>query len=309
MSLQINDGVWPTMVTPFTENKEIDFQALELMIEWYIDQGVDGLFAVCQSSEMFKLTLVERVQLAKFVKERAAGRIQVIASGHISDSFEDQLEEIKQISAVGLDAFVLVSNRLAAAGESEEVWKRHATAILEQVPEVAFGIYECPHPYKRLISPDLLRWCADTGRFLFLKDTCCDLGQIHAKMEAIRGTPLKLFNANAATLLGSLQYGAAGYSGVMANFHANAYVRLIEQFASNAEEAARLQNLVGFASLAERQMYPVNAKYHLQLEGIPVQLAGRTSDATGFTSAMRLEVEQMRAVMKQAVQGPVRTNK
>ncbi len=85
MAASISDGVWPTMVTPFTADDKIDFDALAAQVEWYLARGVDGLFAVCQSSEMFYLSLDERVALARAVVERVAGRVEVIASGHISD--------------------------------------------------------------------------------------------------------------------------------------------------------------------------------------------------------------------------------
>ena len=52
-------GVWPVMLTPFTEDGRIDYNALEHLVNWYIDKGCDGLFAVCQSSEMYYLTLEE----------------------------------------------------------------------------------------------------------------------------------------------------------------------------------------------------------------------------------------------------------
>ncbi|GJM75480.1 hypothetical protein HMSSN036_76960 [Paenibacillus macerans] len=83
-------GVWPTMVTPFTAGGEIDYEAQARAVEWYIAHGVNGLFAVCQSSEMFHLSLEERVKLAAFIKEKAAGRVPVIASGHISDDLPNR---------------------------------------------------------------------------------------------------------------------------------------------------------------------------------------------------------------------------
>ena len=76
----------------------------------------------------------------------------------------------------------------------------------------------------------MLKWLADTGRFAFLKDTCCELDQIRAKCEAVKGTGLKIFNANGATLLESLRMGCAGYSGVMANFHTRFYAWLCQNY-------------------------------------------------------------------------------
>ncbi|MCU6794637.1 dihydrodipicolinate synthase family protein [Paenibacillus sp. WQ 127069] len=290
----IVDGVWPTMVTPFTESNEIDFKALEKLVEWYIAKGVDGLFAVCQSSEMFKLSLEERVQLAGFVKKQAAGRVPVIASGHVSDSIQDQIEEIKAISAVGIDAFVMVSNRLAAQDESDDVWKRNAEIILAAVPDVAFGIYECPFPYKRLMSPELLAWCASTGRFLFLKDTCCDVEQIQAKLDAVKGSQLKIFNANSATLLETLKIGAAGFSGIMANFHPDLYAWLFNNWNKDSDKAALVQSYLGVSSMIEHQLYPLNAKYYLQQQGLGFTLQCRARNQEDFITKERLVMDQMK---------------
>ena len=85
----------PVMLTPFTAQNAIDYPGLERLIEWYLQNGADGLFAVCQSSEMLFLTLAERVELARFVAQKAAGRVPVIASGHISDELEQQIEELQ----------------------------------------------------------------------------------------------------------------------------------------------------------------------------------------------------------------------
>lgn len=302
MSTSIANGVWPTMITPFTGEGRVDYAALEQLIEWYIERGVHGLFAVCQSSEMFFLTLEERAELARFVKEKAAGRVQVIASGHISDEPEQQIAELKRIAEAGVDALVLVSNRLAAAEEDDSVWRERAQRLLDAIPDVPFGIYECPYPYKRLLAPELLSWCAGTGRFLFLKDTCCDLEQLRAKLEAVDGTPLKIFNANSATLLGSLRMGAAGFSGVMANFHPELYVSLVERWRDSPELAEKLQAFLGAASLIELQYYPVNAKYHLQRLGLSLTTASRVKDAAGLRGNHRLEVEQLELLSRMVKQ-------
>ena len=58
-------GIYPTMITPFDRRHRIDEAALGRMMQFYLESGVQGVFAVCQSSEMFYLTLKERVQLAR----------------------------------------------------------------------------------------------------------------------------------------------------------------------------------------------------------------------------------------------------
>ncbi|MCR8634133.1 dihydrodipicolinate synthase family protein [Paenibacillus radicis (ex Xue et al. 2023)] len=294
MGKTIVGGVWPTMLTPFTETGALDEHSLEQVVDWYIDQGVHGLFAVCNSSEMFKLSLEERVRVAEITVRRADGRVPVIASGHISEHMEDQIEEITRISATGIDAFVLLSNRPAAVNESEDIWKGNVERLLEAVPDVPFGLYECPVPYKRLMNPALLQWCESTGRFLFLKDTCCNLDEIGARLEALRGTGLQLFNANAAMLLESLKLGAAGFSGIMSNHHPALYVWLLENWRTQPEAAERVQNFLGIASGMEGLYYPVDAKYSMQLAGLPLTLTTRVKDAAGFQPHQRIIVEQLK---------------
>ena len=50
------EGIIPVMITPFTANGQIDYPGLGRLVEWYIANGSDALFAVCQSSEMQYLT-------------------------------------------------------------------------------------------------------------------------------------------------------------------------------------------------------------------------------------------------------------
>lgn len=289
----IKDGTWVTMITPFTPDNSIDYDGVAALLDWYEAKGLDGIFAVCQSSEMFYLSLRERVELTRFILQEARGRLPVIASGHVSEALDDQIEELAALAALQPEAVVLVSNRLARRDEPDAVWKRNATRLLDALPGVDFGIYECPYPYKRLMSPELLGWCAQTGRFTFLKDTCCNIAQIRAKVRAVAGTPLKIFNANSATLLASLQAGCAGFSGVMLNFHPELYGRLCHRWQEEPQEAQRLQHFATVASLIELQLYPTNAKYHMMLDGVPIGYATRSKDVAAFDALRQTEVEHL----------------
>ena len=288
------NGVYPVMLTPFTEDNKVDYEALGKLVDWYIEKGVAGLFADCQSSEMFFLSLEERVEIGRFVKERAAGRVPVVTSGHISDSLEDQAKELTAIAKTGADAVILLTNRLAKEEESDEVWLENLKKLLEMIPkDVPLGFYECTYPYKRIISPELLKWCADSGRFYFIKDTSCDIENMKAKLDAIKGTNLKLFNANTSTLLESLELGGSGYSGVMANFHPELYVKLCESFWQGDGQSRKIADFLTVASLIERQVYPVNAKYYQKSIGNFNSIMTRTRDPKELNATGILEIQQL----------------
>ena len=291
-------GVWPVMLTPFTAKGDIDEPALRALVDWYIGNGVDGLFASCQSSEIFHMDFEERMRIARVTVEAAAGRVPVVASGFTDYALEDQVKSIRSMADTGVDAVILLSNRLALEGEEDAVFLQRMSELLKRVPqEIHLGLYECPQPYKRLLSLSVLREAAATGRFYFLKDTCCDAETIRARVQTIAGSPLKLYNANTTTLLQSLRDGAPGYSGIMANFHPRPYVWLTRH--PDHPNADMVQSLLTCASQIERQYYPVNAKYHLQaIEKLPMDTFARSKDDRGLSETFREEVRQMDTLVR-----------
>lgn len=283
------------MITPFTPDNKIDFNALKFQIEWYINNGVTGLFAVCQSSEMFFLSLEERVSLGRFVVEQTAGRVPVIASGHISSDFAQQKEELDAIAETGVDAVVMITSRLAAVNESDEQLIRNTEKLLATLNhDYPLGLYECPYPYKRVISHNVAQYLAKCGRFSFLKDTSCDINSIQDKLEVFQGSGLQLYNANTATLLESLRAGASGFCGVMGNFHPKLYKHLCEHY--HEENAEKLSDELTMLSYIEKQLYPVNAKYYLNTEGLPMGLHTRSVNPVGFTEGFASEVDMLRRI-------------
>lgn len=298
MIRQIPNGVYPTMITPYTKDNKIDYNAVLQLLNWYAARGVAGIFAICQSSEIFFLNFEERLDLLKFIMKNKPAGMTVAASGNTAESLPQQIEEAKAFIDTGIDAYVFISNRLARQDEGDDLLLKNMEYAVKNLPEIGLGIYECPFPYKRLLSPYVLSEMAKSGSFLFLKDTCCELRQIESKLEAVKGSNLKIFNANAATLLESLKLGCAGYSGVMANFHPELYADLCSCWQTDPRRAEALQDFVGFFSVAECQCYPVNAKYYLQLEGLDLLIDSRARNKAEFTSSRRMEIEQMRALTK-----------
>ena len=276
-------GVWPVMLTPFDDRREIDWRSLERLIDWYIAAGVQGLFANCQSSEMFYLSESESLRLTRFVVDYVDQRLPVIASGHTACGLSQQIEQLSWIAETGVDGVIMISNRLAMPGEDDDVVLDTLARVTSALPKsTPLGIYECPQPYKRLLSDETIAWCAHSGRFAFIKDTCCHIETIRRRLSLMQGSPLRLANANGQTLLASLQAGGHGYSGIMTNFHPELYVWLCRHWQDQPEEAALLADYLGTASLIEYLEYPVCAKDFQVHLGNFSSLASRARDATNY---------------------------
>ena len=150
----MNKGVFPTMVTPFDAEGNIDYESLDRFIEKFKADGADGLFAVCQSSEMFDLSMDEKTKLAAYVKKNSD--MQVIASGHTQKTLREQVDSMKKMADTGVD---MVSNGDSPAGPdmiSEDMYERFAL------------------PYERIIAeeahkqekPYMLHICGNTDIIL-----------------------------------------------------------------------------------------------------------------------------------------------
>ncbi|MBE5041025.1 dihydrodipicolinate synthase family protein [Ructibacterium gallinarum] len=293
----MNSGIYPTMITPFGYRREIDYDAVVQMVKWYNAKRCNGIFAVCQSSEMFHLSLVERIRLAAEVVTAAkniGSNMSIVASGHVSASLEAQVEEVCAMAETGIESVVLVSNRLDLHQESDSVWINNAEYLLSHIPSsIKLGIYECPYPYKRLLSEEILNWCVDTKRFYFLKDTCCDPLMLKKRLKLLQGSQIKLFNANAQTLLLSLQNGASGYSGVMANFHPELYGWLCANYDKNAYLAQHVQGFLSLSAFTESMAYPVTAKYHMNKYAVKMDLYSRSKDERELTEYQKSVIDQM----------------
>eukprot|EP00750_Incisomonas_marina_P012617 INCI17123.1.p1 GENE.INCI17123.1~~INCI17123.1.p1 ORF type:complete len:345 (+),score=64.95 INCI17123.1:129-1163(+) len=275
-------GSFPTMITPFIESGEgagqIDYPIVRRLVEWHIASGCAGIFSPCLSSEMYDLSPEERIELAKFIKEVAAGRCALVSTGtYGGEATVEEMAEFTRKISEHCDAAVVITCHLDPNDEGDEVWKANCEKFIELTPGLGLGLYECPVPFKRVLSPELLAWAAGTGRFLFHKDTCCNEAQMAAKLAAVRalgdaGKNFRFFNANVETIAFSTAEGGAGFSGISANFYPQLHVWLVQAMQSEGyhddedlkKQVERVQDFLSLAELTVCVHYPASAKEYLR---------------------------------------------
>ena len=291
------------MITPYKKDGSIDYETAVKYVDWYFEAGLNGIFSVCQSSEIFFLSLEEKAELNRVVYQRAKElekasdkEFVVVSSGHTSDSLEDQAKELNAVWKSGTDALILITNRLDPNNEGDDVFIENAEKLIAMLPKDAkLGLYECPHPYKRLVTPKILKWCVSTGRFYYMKDTCCDAATMAERCKILEGSEFKLLNANCQTLLESMRNGAHGYCGIMANYHPKLYAWLCQNFADQPEKADLIQSVTGTFGFTEVGLpYPLTAKYHMNLCGIPTENIARNRKSEELTEYGKSCMKQMK---------------
>lgn len=292
-----------TMITPFKNDFEIDFETVKKYVDFYFENGLSGIFSICQSSEIFYLSLEERVALNKVVYERAkelekkSGRsFTVVSSGHISNTVDEQAKELNAVYESGTDALILITNRLDINNDGDDIFIANAEKLISKLPSDAkLGFYECPYPYKRLVTPKILKWAVSTGRFAYMKDTCCDIQTIKERCEILKNSSFKLLNANCQTLTQSMLDGGSGYCGIMCNFHPKLYAWLCENYQKEPEKAQFIQSIIGTFGFTEVGLpYPLTAKFHMNLRNIPTNVIARNKRTDEFTPYVAECVKQMK---------------
>jgi 4-hydroxy-tetrahydrodipicolinate synthase len=260
------EGIVPVMLTPMEVEGGLDFVGLERLTDWYLDNNAGTLFAVCQSSEMQHLTLDERVRLSRHVIAQAQGRVPVVVSGHIAASLDDQIDELRAMAATEPDALILVTNRLDPSNSGTDAFRHNLDRVLTALPDdLPLGLYECPAPFRRLLSDEELALCRDTGRFVALKDVSCDLETVARRVQLTEGSPLNIINANAAIALSAMRAGSKGFAGVLTNFHCDLYAWMYQNNTVDSDLMRELAVFLAIAANIEAFGYPRNAKrFHMR---------------------------------------------
>jgi 4-hydroxy-tetrahydrodipicolinate synthase len=287
-------GFIPVMLTPFTDQGNIDYPALTALTEYYLEAGAAGLFANCLSSEMFELSEAERLAVIRHVVKVANGSVPVVATGTFGGPVETQAGFVRQVADCGVQAVIGITGLLAGAGEPEAVFADRAFRLFDLTPGVPFGFYECPVPYKRLISPELLGQLVATGRVIYHKDTCLDIHQVREKLRLAGKPGFGLYDAYMVHAVESLRAGSAGLSCIQGNFFPELVVWLCDHYNHEdlQEEVARVQAFFIDHMEVMHTVYPVVAKYSLQQRGLGITTFTRR-DVGVFTPEVKRQVADL----------------
>lgn len=272
MSAGEGAGVWPVMLTLYDADGDVDFEAIDRYTDALIGWGSAGLFPVALSGEMYELSEPERIAVPARVAGHTAGRVLVVAAVSDTGTAEQIAAEAGRVAATGVDAVVLIASRLidesVEGADADAELRRIVQMVLDANPGTSFGIYECPLPYHRLLSTDMVAWLAQTGRFTFFKETSHDVELMAERVRAAEGSPLRVLNAGIENLTESLDVGVAGLSGWIATVYPDLVARIIEMHSlGDIDGALALQAELVRVEQGMGASYPSSAKYLVDARG------------------------------------------
>jgi 4-hydroxy-tetrahydrodipicolinate synthase len=281
MNLKINNHKMkefiPVMLMAYQENGSIDFNGLERLTDFYIQAGSSGLFTNCYSTEMYELTQEERILNAKHVVKCAKGRVPVIAVGTFAETIDENVEMIRQMFDTGVNTVIIVSSKIVKQHEGNDIFLNRLKKILAQTDSIPLGIYECPVPYKRIVSPEIYEKLLSYGRITYHKDTSCNMNSVSSKLDVLKGTPIKFFEAHMPHAIASLRLGASGISAIAGNYFPEILSWICENYDNpdKQEDISFIEAEFARIDALIHEAYPVSAKYFLQLRGLNISPISR----------------------------------
>ena len=262
----------PVMITPFNLKAKVDLDVVSALIDFYLEAGVKGFFANCLSSEMFSISEDERLELTRHVVQYVNGRVPVVATGSFGLTLEDKSEFSHQIYDTGIDAVILITGHFAKVDEDDSVLLRNFEKMFRLTEGIPLGLYECPAPYKRILSPAVFKTLLDTNRLVYHKDTSIEPAQVKAKLDLCRNNErFEFYDAHTPNATFSIRNGAKGMSSISGNFYPEIMVWLCNHALDPhmQEEVDWIQSELTEVDPIIHLAYPMSAKYFLQKRGLP----------------------------------------
>ncbi len=256
MKKTIFKGMASALITPMTSDG-VDYEALGRLIEFQIANGIHALVAVGTTGENATLEPEDQKEVIRFVVEKVAGRVPVIA-GTGTNNTEHVLHNTRNACEVGADAVLVVTPYYNKATQNGLI--AHFTKVAEEstVPVI---LYNVPGRTGCNLLPKTVAKLAEHPNIVAIKEATGNMSQM-VELMALCGDKLDVYSGEDALTVPFISMGAAGTISVLSNVAPKLSVEMVEKaFAGDYAGAAALQcKLLPLINALFSEVNPIPAK-------------------------------------------------
>ena len=259
-------GLGVALVTPFTENGAVDFAAVARIVDNLVEGGVDYILVLGTTGETPTLTTDERKALIRFVRERVAGRVQLMV-GVGGNCTRDVVATLRTWDLSGYDA-VLSVNPYYNKPNQEGLYQ-HFKAISEASP-LPIMLYNIPGRTGVNMTPETIaRLAKDFPNIIGVKEASGNLEQME-RIKALTPSDFLLISGDDGLTVEVIKRGGVGVISVLANAYPAETKEVVDlAVLGNIEEAEhQLKALDDIISALFEEGNPVGIKTALHLKGV-----------------------------------------
>lgn len=261
------------LVTPMNRNGEVDYEQLNNLVEWHIDQKTDAIVVVGTTGESCTLTSQEFEKVIQQTINFANKRMIIIA-GTGNSSTAQTIEQTQRAKVLGADAALIITpyyNR-----PTQEGLFLHYQAIAKVTPGFPLILYNNPGRTGCDLKVETVAKLSEIENIYGIKDPTGDLNRVYEHQSQCK-PGFKVYSGDDPTCLNFMLAGGDGVISITANLAPKMMRDLAEAALNKQETIARKIN----AQLAKLHKL-------LVIEPNPIPVKWALSQTTKIGPTLRL---------------------
>ncbi len=257
-------GLYTAIVTPFSDDGSIDYDASAKLLDRQMDAGVSGLIVGGTTGEAATLSAEEKIDFYSFVKDRA-GTLDLVA-GTGSNNTEESVKLTEKVLETGYKKILAVTpyyNKPSCAG-----LHRHYKALAETGAEVV--LYNVPGRTSLNVSPGCLARMTDIEGITAVKEASGDISQLVDYLDKTGMNRFDFLSGDDSTATAFIAAGGKGLISVFSNVMPEYGVEMINAaLEGDVQKAAKMQvRLNRFCQTMFLETNPLPVKTSLSMMGL-----------------------------------------
>lgn len=246
------------IVTPFKDSGDIDFAAIDRLVDFHLENGTDGILVLGTTGESSTMTDAEDVAVAQHIVNRVNGAIPIIG-GAGSNATHESLNKAKSLEMIGCDGLLLITPYYNKS--NEEGIYRHFTTVLDQV-ELPAILYNIPGRTGCSISERNVARLATHPNVIGIKEASASISYATAVARHL-SDDFRMWSGNDDMVVPILSLGGSGVISVWANVQPRLCHDMVASYLGGDYQAALRIQLEGLdlvhALFCEVNPIPVKA--------------------------------------------------
>lgn len=211
--MAIFKGAGVAIITPFTENNEVDYEKLGELIEYQIAEGTDSIIICGTTGEASTLTHEEHLECIRYTVEKVAKRVPVIA-GTGSNATDTAIYLSQEAQKYGADGLLLVTPYYNKATQKGLI--AHFSAVAESV-NIPIILYNVPGRTGCNITPSTVaQLTKNVKNIVGIKEASGNIAQV-AEIMQLTGGEIDLYSGNDDMIVPIMSLGGQGVISVLSN--------------------------------------------------------------------------------------------
>ena len=242
MIKQIPHGVYTAMITPFTDKNMIDTHALKRMVDYQINNGIDGLVPCGTTGESPTLSHEEHDRVIQLTIEYAAGRVPVIA-GTGSNATSEAIRLSRHAQLHGVDAVLLVNPYYNKPTQKGLYLHFKAIADSVDVPCIVYNIQG--RTGVNVETETLVRLASDCKNIVAVKEASGNIVQMDDVIKRTNKDNFTILSGDDNMALQLIEKGGHGVVSVASNLFPGLMSKMVHYgLEGNTKKAHEIQDLL-----------------------------------------------------------------